>query len=100
MESQQSPPRIMKIKKTDPHCKVHESGSDPLHEISVIMVRVAPADMSASAIAETVSVSTSAIILPPRPPPLIFAPSAPALRAAVTRVSNSGDETVISCKYI
>src|SRR5260221_9998141 len=74
-------------------CQRHQLLSKVLSRI-VVQVRTAPAVRSATATLLAVVASARAIMLPPRPPPESFAPSAPPSRAAPTSVFSSGEDTV------
>src|SRR3972149_780274 len=98
MKCQQRTPRAMKPQQSDTDCKIRQGQRDPFHETWVMIVFRAPASFKDSETDSASSGLTKAIMLPPRPPPDIFAPVAPASRAASTSRSNSGEETVSFCR--
>src|SRR5215208_1305550 len=100
MESKQCNPPIMKPEQSDANRQVGQDWREPFHSTCVMMVFFAPASFKADAIVSAVSGSTRAIMLPPRPPPLNLAPSAPAFRAASTSWSKPGEETVSFCNRV
>src|SRR5688572_24320762 len=100
MESQQRTPGTMQLEHSDANSKIHKQGRNGFHETWVMMTCFAPASRMDFATDSAKLPFTSAIMFPPRPPPLSFAPKAPLLRAVETSRSSSGDETVISCRRL
>src|SRR6185503_17184258 len=100
MKSQQRAPGAMQLEHSDADCEIRDQRRNEFHETCVMMMCFAPASSMDFAIDSAKLTFTNAIMFPPRPPPLSFAPNAPALRAAETSLSSSGDETVISCRRL
>src|SRR5687767_11591589 len=91
---------VLKPEHPDRHCQVGQYRREPFHTTCVMIVCFAPASFKEPETIPACSGSTNAIMLPPRPPPLSFAPNAPARRATSTSISNSGDDTVICCRSV